>query len=316
MRKKIVVILCLFVPMLYATALCKEPEKEVYMFSYFTGEGEDGLHLAYSYDGLNWQVLEDGKSFLAPQVGRNKLMRDPSIAQGPDGVFHLVWTTGWWDEGIGYASSKDLVNWSEQQNIPVMENIDGTRNTWAPEVFYDETSETFYILWSSTVTGAFPDSPVIKSDEGLDHRQYYVSTKDFKTFTNTSLYFDPGFCVIDGTVLKKDSTYYLFVKNENYEPAEKNIRVTYGHKPYDFPAAVSEPITGDYWAEGPSAIVIGEYTYVYFDKYMVGRYGAVRSKDMVNWEDVSDQITFPSGARHGTAFKVSQKILESIQSKK
>ena len=93
---------------------CAEDEKgadSAYLFSYFRGNGETGLHLAYSNDGLKWTALKDGQSFLKPQVG-GKLMRDPSIAQGPDGTFHMVWTTGWWDKGIGIAHSKDLILWS------------------------------------------------------------------------------------------------------------------------------------------------------------------------------------------------------------
>ncbi len=36
------------------TAQSKEP---VYIFSYFKGNGEDGLHPAYSNDGYNWTAL-------------------------------------------------------------------------------------------------------------------------------------------------------------------------------------------------------------------------------------------------------------------
>ncbi len=85
--------------------------RDVYLFSYFTGNGEDGLHLASSEDGLGFTPLRGGRSFLTPTVG-GKLMRDPSIVLGPDGIYHLVWTTGWWDRGIGIAHSKDLVDWS------------------------------------------------------------------------------------------------------------------------------------------------------------------------------------------------------------
>ena len=289
-------------------------EKSVYMFSYFMHNGQDGLHLAYSYDGLTWETLNNGESFLAPQIGKDKLMRDPSIVQDDKGTFHMVWTTGWWDQGIGYASSKDLVNWSEQKNIPVMEMFPGTKNSWAPELFYDQKTKTFYIFWSSTIEGAFTDTSTA-SEGGLNHRQYYVTTKDFETFSETKLFFNPDFCVIDGAILKKGKEYHLFVKNENLTPPEKNIRVTSNDKPYDFPTEVSEAITGDYWAEGASPLQVGEYVYVYFDKYMEGKYGAVRSKDMKTWEDVSDQITFPHGTRHGTAFKVSEKIFEGVRAK-
>jgi len=80
----------------------------------------------------------------------------------------------------------------------------------------------------------------------------------------------------------------------------------------DFPVNVSDPITGDYWAEGPSPLKVGDNLYVYFDKYRDRRYGAVRSKDGIEWEDISEQIVFPKGARHGTAFTVTEKILESL----
>src|SRR5690349_1437214 len=67
--------------------------RDAYVFSYFKRNGEDGLHLAYSEDGLVWHELNGGKSLLKPFVGRSKLMRDPQIIAGADGLFHMVWTT-------------------------------------------------------------------------------------------------------------------------------------------------------------------------------------------------------------------------------
>ena len=55
--------------------------KTAYLFSYFINDSKDGLHLAYSYDGLNWMPLNGGQSYLIPSVGKDKLMRDPSICQ-------------------------------------------------------------------------------------------------------------------------------------------------------------------------------------------------------------------------------------------
>ena len=82
-----------------------------------------------------------------------------------------------------------------------------------------------------------------------------------------------------------------------------------------FPTEVSAPITGDYWAEGPAPLKVGDYLYVYFDKYRDGRYGAVRSKDGITWEDVSEQVFFPTGIRHGTAFTVNKRVLEALMKK-
>ena len=90
-------------------------QKNVYLFSYFKGNGEDGLHLAYSNDGYSFTALKGDSSFLTPTVSKDKLMRDPCILKGQDGLFHMVWTVSWKDKGIGHASSKDLIHWSEQQ---------------------------------------------------------------------------------------------------------------------------------------------------------------------------------------------------------
>ena len=62
-------------------------------------------------------------------------------------------------------------------------------------------------------------------------------------------------------------------------------------------------------------IQIGEYLYVYFDKYRDHKYGAIRSKDMKNWEDISEEISFPKGLRHGTVFRVSEMIFDGLKMK-
>ena len=95
----------------------------VYLFSYFKNNGQDGLHLAYSYDGYKFTALKNDSSFLQPVISKDKLMRDPCIIRGADGKFHLVWTVSWNDKGIGYASSDDLIHWTDQLYIPVMREI-------------------------------------------------------------------------------------------------------------------------------------------------------------------------------------------------
>ena len=80
-----------------------DPNSQIcYVFSHFRGEGEDGLHLAYSYDGLTWKPLKNGNALLRPKVGRDKLMRDPCIISGPDGRFHMVWTVSWREKARKY----------------------------------------------------------------------------------------------------------------------------------------------------------------------------------------------------------------------
>ena len=107
------------------------------------------------------------------------------------------------------------------------------------------------------------------------------------------MFFDPDFSVIDAAIVKdKNKELIMVVKNENSNPPEKNLRITKTKNIQDgFPVEVSAPITGDYWAEGPFPLLVGDYLYVYFDKYRNHKYGAVRTKDRIHWEDVRDIVT-------------------------
>lgn len=57
----------------------------------------------------------------------------------------------------------------------------------------------------------------------------------------------------------------MFVKDETRNPPQKNIRLTTSKNIYGPYGNPSEPITGKYWAEGPSSIKINGTWYVYFD---------------------------------------------------
>ncbi len=305
--KKILFLFLLMIPGM----LCGAPKEKVFLFSYFKGNGEDGLHLAYSTDGYNFKVLNDDKSFLKPVVGVSKLMRDPCIIQTPDGTFHMVWTAGWTEHGIGYASSKDLISWSEQRYLKVMEKEPTARNTWAPEIVYDKKQKQFLIFWSTTIPGRFPETQKA-GDTGYNHRIYCVTTKDFVTISEARLFYEHGFNVIDATINRNGKKYVMFVKDETIDPPQKNIRVTISDDLYGPFSAPSEKITGNYWAEGPTSIKNGDTWFVYFDKYRERKMGAVVSKDLVSWEDISDKITFPAGTKHGTVFEVKKPVLEKL----
>lgn len=288
-----------------------QEEESVYMFSYFVGNGNDGLHFLYSEDGLKWNILNEGKSFLTPEISNDKLMRDPCIVQDENGIFHMVWTVSWTARGIGYAYSADLINWSEQQYIPVMEYEPTTRNSWAPEITYDKDSKLFMIYWSSTIPGLFPETQ-IEADAGYNHRIYYTTTYDFKEFAETKLLYEPGFNVIDASIVPHDGKFVMFLKDETREPAKKSLHVATADNltgPY---SNASDAITGNYWAEGPTSLFIDNKWIVYFDKYRDKKMGAVTSEDLENWEDISDSVSFPAGTRHGTAFVVKKSILEYI----
>jgi Glycosyl hydrolases family 43 len=285
------------------------------LFSYFVGNGEDGLHFASTTDGLTWTPLAGGRTFLRPQVG-SKLMRDPCILRGPDGMFHMVWTTGWWDAGIGLAHSKDLVDWSAQEFVPVMAQFPGARNAWAPELAYDQQRGQYLIFWASTVPGRFPETEQggdIADGRPLNHRIYFTTTRDFRNYSPTRLFYDGGFNVIDATIIRHGGEYVMILKDETKQPPKKHLRLARASRitgPY--PRA-SEPISID-WVEGPTALQVDGEWIVYYDEYTRKRFGAIASRDLKIWRVVSDRISFPADARHGTAFEVAPEIIARLES--
>lgn len=296
------------------------PSDKVLLFSSFRNDGETGLHLAYSEDGLKWKALKEDESFLMPQVG-SKLMRDPCIIQGPDGRYHMAWTTGWWENNIGIAHSDDLMHWSEQTMLPVMAHEENVLNSWAPEIFYNDEAEEYIIFWSSAVPGKFPetdDRGDIRSTlgVGINHRVYYVKTKDFRTYTDTALFYDGGFVSIDASILKDGKRYIMFIKDETKRPEpEKNIRIAIAADPEGPWGPASPPFSPEgVWVEGPTATRIGEEFYVYYDAYMEHRMMGARSSDLIHWEDISDQLVFPEGTRHGTVLQISRDELAKLKS--
>ncbi len=283
----------------------------VFLFSYFKNNGKDGLHLAYSSDGLKWAALKNDQSFLRPVLSKDSLMRDPCIIRGADGLFHMVWTVSWNQRGIGYANSSDLIHWSEQQYIPVMHHEDSARNCWAPEITYDKKKKQYMIYWATTIAGKYPAD--IKVENGYNHRMYYVLTKDFKQFSKTKLLYDKGFNVIDASIVHDGKQYIMFLKDETRTPPQKNIKIAYSKKINKGYTIASAPITGNYWAEGPTAFRLNESWVVYFDKYRDHKYGAVQSADLISWTEIADKISLPPGIRHGTILKISRAELEALQ---
>ncbi|MGE0129439.1 MAG: pectate lyase [Blastocatellales bacterium] len=305
----LVFILLLFAPSI-AVAQKSAARRTNYVFAYFKNNGEDGLHLAYSHDGLKWKALNEDKPYLTPMIGSQKLMRDPCVIQGPDGVFHMVWTTGWRGQDIGVAHSKDLIRWSEQKAVPVMAREPAAMNCWAPEILYDDQQRQYLIFWATTIPGRFPATDA-SGNNGLNHRIYYVTTKDFASYSKAALFYDDGFNVIDATIVKQAGKYVMILKDETQNPVRKNLRIAVSDKAAGPYSKASAPFTPD-WVEGPTAIKAGNEWMVYFDLYRDKRYGAVKSRDLKNWETVTDKLAMPAGARHGTVFTVSDEVLSRL----
>ncbi len=293
----------------------------MYCFSFFR-EMAPALHLAISDDLLAWTEVTDEEPVLESKVG-NLYWRDPFIIQAEDGTFHLLCTDGWASTNIVHASSKNLLSWSPQDVVPVMEAYPSAKNAWAPEACYDRQAKDYVVFWSSTVPDAFPEH-ANKPEDYRNHRIYACRTKDFKVYSKTTLFFDPGFNCIDASINHDISRYLMAFKDErgdnkyySGERARKHVLVarssaiggpwTIGEQPvsrssYDDDA----PNEVKAWAEGPSVFYDprGKEWWIFYEYFRSQKYGAVRSKDCVHWTNMDAKLSFPPGVKHGTAFEI------------
>jgi hypothetical protein len=295
------------------------PDARHYLFSYFVevsqGRG-DGLRLAHSHDGLHWGAIGAGKVFMPPSVGGGSF-RDPHVMRGPDGLYHLVWTTSCvpWaeqncvqDRGFGHATSPDFVTWSQADYLTIDLNVE---HVWAPETFFDPQTSQYMVVFSS---------PIDANPSAADpHNLYYVLTADFKSHSPPEvLYSQPGRNFIDGTIHPIGDEFLMILKDE--ADGQKNLRALLSPSlfgPAAWQATPSAPLTGNYAAEGPSIIERDGQLLIYFDKYGEGAYGALRATvgapptSPSSWEDISASVFFP-GVRHGTPIEVSGEVFEKV----
>jgi len=167
-----------FIKLVAAFLLLLQPckaEKDFFVSTSFHEPANEGLRFIYSQDGIHWDSIPG--TWLKPTIGKQKVLRDPSITCTPDGVYHLVWTSSWkGDLGFGYANSKDLIHWSDVKMIPVMQKEPTTVNVWAPEIFYDNEKKEFVVVWASCIPKRFKKG---EEEENNNHRLYYITSKDF-----------------------------------------------------------------------------------------------------------------------------------------
>ena len=143
---------------------------------------------------------------------------------------------------------------------------------------------------------------------------YCTTTRDFVTFSETRLFYDHGFNIIDACVVNDGGHFVMFLKDETNKPftLQKNIKLAFADRATGPYTDASAPITGDYWCEGPSAIKIDGIWHVYFDRYRDNVYGLLTSPDLKTWTDRTDKLQMPGGTRHGTIFRAPDEVFDGI----
>jgi hypothetical protein len=299
---------------------------DVVLMSFFRGNGQDGVFLCVSEDGLNFRPLNNDKPVMPPaKWPKQGLTRDPSIIYH-DGKFRMVWTSNWTGRVFGYAESADLVTWSEPVQVSpfpeATEPNDVPGNTWAPEIHWDPAQKNYLIIWSSGT----------KNTHG--HRSFACRTADGKTFTPAKLFFDAGISAIDAQMLLDEPPatdkaaaprWIMVIKDERaIKDGGKNLHLTTA--PVDF-SRPWEPLSKSVFGPGstvrPEEMVEGgclvkfggEYR-LYCDAFSSHHYSAAKSSDLVTWTDLTAQLQFPKGIRHGTVFTAPRSAVGWLKAEK
>jgi len=142
--------------------------------------GQEKLYLWQSTDGIDWNLLNGGPSYSAPEY----VIRDPSIFKHTDGKYYICYTNNntspqnFTGTRFGVASSPDLVTWSHVCWV----DFGGAYYVWAPEWFVDtdgsvhvfvavnyqikevHPTDSTFTAWSSPVTITGTDLPASKID--------------------------------------------------------------------------------------------------------------------------------------------------------
>lgn len=272
---------------------------------------DEHLHFALSTDGRHWTPLNGNRPVW------DQWMRDPFIARGADGQWHLL-ATGGRPAGrsagtnLGpaclYATSRDLLKWDEVRSLRLMKDTRDesgrlARNIWAPEWFLDQKTGETVLLWSSSF-----------EDAGWKQSRLWMSrTRDWKSFTPAKVLFQPPYSVIDGTLLEHQGTYYLFHKEEEFSPRTGERRA--------IRLATADNLEGPYRihegplnqgqivpviTEGPAVMPDPKRPgwLLLYDYCMSNDYGVSSSTNLLHWS-IEPSTTLPPDARHGSVSRLT-----------
>ena len=287
----------------------------MFLMSYFRTEAE-ALHYALSPDGNNWRALNGNRPVYESTVGTNSI-RDPFILPDRAGRFHLLSTNGWNSYTIFHAVSDDLITWRDAKLLPLMEQIEGTKNAWAPEAFWEAELGQYRVIWSSTtpLTGEAMDV------HGYNHRIWSATTRDFEKFGPPDVFLDPGYNLIDAAIIARPEGGYLMAFKDERDalPGQahyKAIRVAtarYATGPWGIREEfVTPPLT-----EGPILFLAegrdGQPEWrLFFDHFTDGHFGAASSPDGLHWTDITSEVYFPEGPRHACVIEIAEEVAECL----
>ena len=246
---------------------------------------------AYSADGYDWTPAGP-----APHGG--------SLLRAPDGTFYLAWSSGARaDKGFSYASSKDPLQWGAPQKIEIM----ATQNALDvvdPHLYWDAAASQFIVTWASTMAA----NSIQAFQEEVDNnpRIFYATTRDFQTFSEPALLFDPNYSVKDA-VLLKDGNRFVLLHNDNTIPMQE-LRVAFGTNPLG-PWGPSRDAFTDKFIQEPAAIQLRGEWWIYAANTKTGAGGLMKTRDFWSFTEAG-AVHLPNGL--ATVLEVPRSVLDRL----
>lgn len=317
-RLKLSITLLLVASLSYAQNYKYGPEEKDfagYLFAYFTGNDveEEAVCYAISKDGYNYLALNSNQPVLnSEEISSTGGVRDPHILRAEDGkTFYMVLTdmtsSKGWDSNRAMVllKSKDLIDWTSNV-INIQEKYAGQedlKRVWAPQTIYDPAAGKYMVYWS------------MKHGDGPDIIYYAYANKGFTDLEGEpKVLFTPqnGKSCIDGDIINKNGTFYMFYKTED---DGNGIRL-----------ATTTSLASDKWIEQPGYKqqtkepvegagvfkLINSDTYILmYDMYMSGEYQFTESKDLNEFK-VIDHISMDFHPRHGSVIPITQREMKAL----
>ena len=272
--------------------------------------------------GNNLFITGDGNSVL--KINNTNIFkgRDTSILC-KNGTFYFFHTATSGTDNITVEISKNLVDF-ETKNIKV--SNDGSV-IWAPDVFVD-SDEKIYLIYSKEI-----GTETYNSIDYKDMRQYIVEIIDLDTLhigTPKVLVLERDSKItdnrIDGHIIKKDDTYYLFVKFNGMNGTDANGAIEiWTSTNLEAWTCVNEGINSWMGIEAPFIVEIDGTYYLYVDDFSPLNYisgetyitngGGIlysTSIDLLNWDSNFKLLKNDISLRHGFIAKVTDEDCKRI----
>jgi len=296
----------------------KNDKMSAYLFSYFSGGDGEQIRFAVSADGYEWFALNGNEPIISSEeISSSGGVRDPHILRGNDGkTFYMVVTdmntneNGWTpNTALILMKSKDLINWTHSIiDIPSLyPEYKDMGNVWAPQTIYDRETGKYMVYFSMT--------------DGKTSAVFYYAyaNSDFTGFEEAPKYLlgNPNKrSSIDADIIEKDGQYHLFFKTEG--ETRKGIM-----------KAVSNNLTSGYEmvdkylnptdkaVEGSCVfpLINSDEWILLYDVYRDREFQFTKSRDLLNFSVIDDEIKMDFRPRHGTVMQITDEEAKRVINK-